>query len=965
MPFLIPLVVTLTMNSAPAPGKGVAASFVRAIASNDWPTVARMGGADELPPRSWNSARDVLERFECIDVLSYAELPGARPGEIVVLLDAVGTSINGARQRRRLPREWHLIYRQGALIQVLTPPLVLVEALMTDPDAPATGSGLQVADSGLLRDAGRALGDLINCSGQASRCLAAGGRLAEEALRRSDPAAAAYAFGAIARVPDLDVSARRNAAASALARAEGSGDADALAYAYLSAAEAEEKSDRKELLYAKAAESVQALDDPRPALWALWQLAGSVYTRFDIPKAFLIYDQLETASRRVGWCRGETLGLYGKIRTNGAVSDYGATAEFAVRAASAAAELADRERQSKAMNLYAKALRLIDGNCENALTIYWRALANAPSDAFEAISYLHTGIGECLSVVNLEEAERHFDAALEAGRASNSNYLDATLGSAAQLRFARGHHAEGMALLREGIRAQRGELWVTWALRGSLGWQLLLCGDVDAAIEELMQALDVVELRRARSPTAEQRRARYFSEQIFIHEALVQALVAAHRYEEALGVAEKMRARVLADVLQSDPHSNVLSPADTAQLDVYNERIAALNQALLNAGPSAERHLRLELRQARVALDRFDSEMAMRYPSAAPRTGTGTGGWDISPLPDDTVAVEFVMAGEDVIALTMRGTNVEAVTLQISRHQLELRTARLTQMIANRDLGYAQEASALYRILIGPIEEQLKDAPRLLLIPDGLLWSMPFEVLRDARGRYLGDAHAIEYRPSLRSLRRFSNRPRHATQQLLALADPLLPAGYANLPEAALEARAISRIYGTKRGDVYIGAAASEAEFKKRAANYRVIHLATHTVTDSDGPMHSSILLSTNGHDGENGLLEAREITNLTLNADVVVLAACETAGNQVLRGEGFIGLSWAFLLAGSPTTVVSRWKTESRSTRKLMTEFHRRLVGGASAEVALRASQQMLRQDPRFADPLYWAAFVVIGAER
>ena len=107
---------------------------------------------------------------------------------------------------------------------------------------------------------------------------------------------------------------------------------------------------------------------------------------------------------------------------------------------------------------------------------------------------------------------------------------------------------------------------------------------------------------------------------------------------------------------------------------------------------------------------------------------------------------------------------------------------------------------------------------------------------------------------------------------------------------------------------------------------------------------------------------------NLDLNADLVVLSACDTARGRIGAGEGVIGLSWAFFVAGSPTTVVSQWSVESTSTTELMLQFHRNLKpltnssSAASKAEALRQAQMKLLRDHRYKHPFFWAGFVVIG---
>jgi CHAT domain-containing protein len=124
-------------------------------------------------------------------------------------------------------------------------------------------------------------------------------------------------------------------------------------------------------------------------------------------------------------------------------------------------------------------------------------------------------------------------------------------------------------------------------------------------------------------------------------------------------------------------------------------------------------------------------------------------------------------------------------------------------------------------------------------------------------------------------------------------------------------------------------------------------------------------LVLSQGEDGrEDGMLEAWEVMSLDLNADLVVLSACETARGRFGAGEGVIGMTWALFVAGVPTSVVSQWKVESVSTTEVMLEFHRNLKGGVGKSEAMRRAAMKLIADRRYAHPFYWAGFIVVGDE-
>lgn len=137
------------------------------------------------------------------------------------------------------------------------------------------------------------------------------------------------------------------------------------------------------------------------------------------------------------------------------------------------------------------------------------------------------------------------------------------------------------------------------------------------------------------------------------------------------------------------------------------------------------------------------------------------------------------------------------------------------------------------------------------------------------------------------------------------------------------------------------------------------LHFATHAVASSDLPEHSGLVLGSAG--AGDGVLQAFEIFDLSLDADMVVLSGCETALGPELSGEGMMGLTRAFLYAGVNTVVISLWPVEDRSTRELMKRFYQRLTEMDPVE-ALRTAKLETAADPEFEHPFHWAPFILVG---
>jgi CHAT domain-containing protein len=263
------------------------------------------------------------------------------------------------------------------------------------------------------------------------------------------------------------------------------------------------------------------------------------------------------------------------------------------------------------------------------------------------------------------------------------------------------------------------------------------------------------------------------------------------------------------------------------------------------------------------------------------------------------------------------------------------------------------------------------------VVADGLLHHLPFEALvlpGDGSPRYLAETHEIAYAHSAAVLAELSGAPAPGRADgrldLLAVGDPdfggreWLEAGGVRrplppLPHSGREAR---RIAGRlARARAFTGSKAGKALlFDPGLAGARVIHLATHALVNEASTSDSAIVFSLAGDDVQDGLLGLEEIGSLDLDADLVVLSACSTGLGRPVRGEGVVGLSRAFITAGSRGVVHTLWPVEDRFTADLMERFFDGLGRGESPASALAAARRLSLADG--AHPHYWAPFVLVG---
>jgi CHAT domain-containing protein/Tfp pilus assembly protein PilF len=297
--------------------------------------------------------------------------------------------------------------------------------------------------------------------------------------------------------------------------------------------------------------------------------------------------------------------------------------------------------------------------------------------------------------------------------------------------------------------------------------------------------------------------------------------------------------------------------------------------------------------------------------------------------------------------------------------------------------------TTLFQELIGPgLEHGVK---KIIIVPDDILNLLPFETLltKNKPASWLIQDYMIGYVPSLSSLRVLKQRyhaERRPEKDLLAIGDILFrssdgsmgdgssPTSIVDLGSAenipithlkysALEVQSISHLFKEDKVTILEKEMASERWLKSHPLmDFRIIHFATHSLVDDKKPARSAILLSYNPAQGEDGLLQAREIYNLKLNADLVTLSACQTGLGQFIRGEGIEGLNRAFFYAGTSSILMSLWAVNDQATFHLMERFYRHLQRGESLAGSLREAKLEMIHSSVFSHPYYWAGFIING---
>ena len=550
----------------------------------------------------------------------------------------------------------------------------------------------------------------------------------------------------------------------------------------------------------------------------------------------------------------------------------------------------------------------------------------------------------------------------------------------------------------------RESLWRTRAIAGKAFFALKQLGQ---ARESYNQAIAIIESLRAQVAGGEQERQRFFESKTSLYHVMIETLIAQNDPHQALSYAERARARVLLDVLSSGRLSvtKTMTTKEIARERELKDRLASLNtqvnQELQRQQPDQNQlnQLDSQLQRARLDLEAFQTNLYVAHPELRPQRGEAPiiNTQEIAALLPDarSALLEYVVAEDRTYLLVITKAEgkpeaeVRAYTLPIKRADLAKQIESFRRQLAERDFGFRDPAQQLYRLLLRPAYAQIKDKTNLIIVPDDKLWELPFQALIAEGGRYVIETGAVSYAPSLTVLRemraqRNKRRDDVASLDLLALGNPAigeetigrasgaLRGGHLGpLPAAEQEVKALEQLYGAARSKIYIGPEAQEERVKTEGRQARVLHFATHGILNDSSPMYSHLVLA-QGDKNEDGLLEAWELMQMDLQADLAVLSACETARGRFSAGEGVIGLSWAMFVAGVPATLVSQWKVVSAGTRDLMLNFHRQLktpstVARATAmrAEALRQAARKLMKNPRTRHPFYWAGFVLVGDGR
>ncbi|MEG5065761.1 CHAT domain-containing protein [Microcoleus sp. B3-A4] len=491
----------------------------------------------------------------------------------------------------------------------------------------------------------------------------------------------------------------------------------------------------------------------------------------------------------------------------------------------------------------------------------------------------------------------------------------------------------------------------------NLGLALANSGNLPAAEKTLLDSIKVLESLRAGLDDAN--KVSIFETQTSAYVTLQQVFIAQKKTNDALEIAERGRSRAFVELLASRLAASAsvpttINPPNIQQIQqIAKEQNATLveysiirNEALYIwvIKPTGEITFRsVDIKSLKINLPEATEQT--RVSAATGRRGLNE---------QDTALAEMIRGTREALGVSGDIANKQTANPPASTP-------------ANSRIIYPKLQQS-YQLLIQPIADFLPTDPNapVIFIPHKSLFLVPFVALQDPTGQYLIEKHTILTAPAIQILQ-LTRQSRQKVRQLslhnnLVVGNPIMPKigtpprQLAPLPGSEQEAITIAQLLNTKP---ITGSQATKASIVQQMLKARIIHLATHGLLNEvqRRDLPGAIALAPSGND--DGLLTSSEILDLKLNAELVVLSACNT-GRGKLTGDGVLGLSRALISAGVSSIIVSLWLVPDAATAELMAEFYRQLQLNPNKAQALR--QAMLMTMKMHPNPQDWAAFTLIG---
>jgi len=478
----------------------------------------------------------------------------------------------------------------------------------------------------------------------------------------------------------------------------------------------------------------------------------------------------------------------------------------------------------------------------------------------------------------------------------------------AEIAVGRGQTGDATKLYEEVLADSTTPPALAWDVHVELGNLGASAGDLNAASRHYRNALDVIEHTRSELLNTDYRLS-FLTRLIRFYERYIDVLVERGELDEALTVADSIRARVLAE-----RHGVAAPPRPTA---------------------AVFRRAAQEMRSVFVFY------------------------WIGS-----TRSYAWLVTGDRVRFIPLE-TNAGAIKPLVEQYRNTIVTSLADPLAAQGGAG-----DTLFQQLVQPVAAAIPRGARVVIVPDGALNILNFETLPvpgDRRHYWIEDVEIV-VAPSLGALTVKPFKASASQRSVLLIGDPV-PADskYPSLRYASAEMMFVSDAFGD-RASVYRASQATPSQYlASQPGKFGIVHFTAHAEANAESPLDSAVILSRDDNAPAGGYkLYARDVAERPLSADLVTISACRSAGERTYAGEGLVGFAWAFLRAGARRVIAGLWDVDDRSTAMLMGRAYSSLAAGASPSQALRTAKlEMIRSGTATAKPYYWAPFqLFVGAQ-
>ncbi|MEQ8225591.1 MAG: CHAT domain-containing protein, partial [Candidatus Eremiobacterota bacterium] len=489
-------------------------------------------------------------------------------------------------------------------------------------------------------------------------------------------------------------------------------------------------------------------------------------------------------------------------------------------------------------------------------------------------------------------------------------------------------------------------------------------GQQEKALHFYLKSIEVIEGIRNEMKVEEFKRD-FMKDNIKTYEKAIDIFMKLGRYEEGFNCNEQARARTFLDIIanQKVDITHGIDPELAGKEEELSRRIQYLSGYIRKEKEDGAKKISSikskenELKSLKSEYEQILKEIKLKNPEYASLISVNPLCLkDIRQIPDkDSVIIEYFLGkkrsyiwitDKDLFKTITIACNEEEIKKSIIQYREDNCEHMTGEKLKNNK--WQDEGKKLYAILFKDVDKYVKEKKRLFIVPHSSLYYLPFQLLIDDEGKTLLEKYEISYAPSASVFKYCENKNRLAKNKLIAF-EPgdLAIDGFSPLPGTDREVNSICKFFSEK--EIYKGKDMTTEVLYKKGREFDILHFATHATLEPVSPVFSSLIFS-------DKTLPVYEIFNLDLNAYLVTLSACKTG---IGEGDELVGLSRAFIYAGTPTICASLWDVSDIATSELMEKFYYYLKNHTKSEALKLAQMDIMK---KYSHPFFWAPFILTG---